>query len=114
MDRATAHRKWHALGRMTIEHGCTPAEEWTARRLRARLAAKWGFEREPARRTNRLDRDVANFYRAERAAARRWRWEYRSCGKPRCRCMRRGQRHGPYKYAKQRDGATVRSVYLGR
>jgi hypothetical protein len=39
-------------------------------------------------------------------------YEYRQCYKPFCRCMRGGAWHGPYRYGKTRDGATVRSLYM--
>jgi hypothetical protein len=42
-----------------------------------------------------------------------YRWEYRKCGKPGCHCAT-DKGHGPYRYAKRRDGTTVRSVYGGR
>lgn len=99
MDRDQAHRKYATLLRMTTARGCTRAEAETAARLAARLAKTWAF--------------TPSYERAEAGAARRWRWEYRRCGKRRCHCVR-GRGHGPYKYEKRREGQKVRSVYRGR
>lgn len=111
MTRESARKRWDALGRMTTARGCTAAEAATARRLAASLAARWGFggAAPSASRPAYEER----YARAERHAARHFRWEYRACGK-RCSTCRNGAAHGPYKYAKQRDGRTVRSIYLGR
>lgn len=112
MDRTAAYRKWQTLARMTTARGCTPAEAATAARLAKVLAGKWGFG--GSTRSYDVPPGFSTRYqRAERRAARRWAWEYRTCGKPRCRCAH-GDKHGPYKYAKRRDGGTVRSIYLGR
>lgn len=112
MDRAAAYRKWQTLARMTTARGCTPPEAATAARLAKALAGRWGFG--GSTRSYDLRRDFETRYRrAEGRAARRWAWEYRTCGKPTCHCYR-GHAHGPYKYAKRREGGTVRSIYLGR
>jgi hypothetical protein len=39
-------------------------------------------------------------------------FEYRQCYKPNCKCMKGGAWHGPYRYTKLRDGATVHSLYM--
>jgi len=111
MDREAARRKWETLRNMTTARGCTAAEAMTAARLAANLAAKWGFAG-AAPSTPRSDDDF-RYPRAEQREAQRWRWEYRRCGKPGCRCSS-GHPHGPYKYAKKREGQSVRSIYLGR
>src|SRR5512145_1723890 len=111
-DRATAYRKWQQLRTMTTARGCTPAEASTAAKLAASLAAKWGFATPATPKTPSVEYQQ-RYQRAEQRAGRRCGWEYRTCGKPRCRCAR-GFRHGPYKYEKRRVGATVRSIYRGR
>lgn len=40
--------------------------------------------------------------------------QYRKCGKPTCSTCARGPGHGPYWYAYYREGAKVRTMYLGR
>src|SRR5438552_12078775 len=110
MDRAAAYRKWQTLCRMTVERGCSQAEAEAAARLAARLATRWLTDAGPT--TPQAD-DETVYARAEQRAAQRWHWEYRRCGKPRCRCND-GHLHGPYKYTKRREGQRVRSIYLGR
>lgn len=112
MDRDGAYRKWQALRRVTVANGATTHEAATAARLASVLASRFGFaDQEP----RQYREDFAPRYeRAEARAARRWNWEYRQCYKPRCHCMKSDSPHGPYRYAKQRDGRTVRSVYIGR
>src|SRR5579871_5574515 len=39
---------------------------------------------------------------------------YRRCGKPNCRRCSEGPGHGPYWYATWRDGAHVRTRYIGK
>lgn len=117
MTREEAQRKWNQLHKMTVERGCTQAEADTARRLAAALAARFGFgqrdsESQESPRSSRPNWD-ARYERAERKAARRWRWEYRRCGKKNCHCVN-DKGHGPYKYAKVRQGKTVRSIYVGK
>lgn len=113
MDRNKAHARWKALLNMTVARGCTPHEAEVAARLAKALASKWGFADTPVTDRWREDFD-ARYERAEARAAMRYRWEYRTCGKARCRCMRGGAKHGPYKYGKVRSGRKVSSVYLGR
>jgi hypothetical protein len=43
-------------------------------------------------------------------------WQFRTCGKPRCRCMRGGAPHGPYRYAyrktdKAREPGKKKRIY---
>jgi hypothetical protein len=112
VDRDSAFRKWRALCNITVERGATTHEATTAFRLARALAAKFGFsESRPADFRPDFDHRYA---RAEARAARRWKWEYRQCYKPRCHCMKFHSPHGPYKYGKQRTGHTVRSVYMGK
>jgi hypothetical protein len=40
--------------------------------------------------------------------------QYRKCGKPTCHTCRMGPGHGPYWYAYWRDGARIRSTYIGK
>lgn len=40
--------------------------------------------------------------------------QYRKCGKAGCSTCRDGQGHGPYRYGYWRDGARLRSTYLGK
>ena len=40
--------------------------------------------------------------------------QYRKCGKASCSTCRNGQGHGPYWYAYWRDGARLRSGYVGK
>lgn len=99
--------------RMTVARGCTPHEAATAKRLADVLAAKFGFK-DAATQAPPPPADFhARYARAEKRAARRFNWEYRKCGKPNCHCARGGA-HGPYKYAKVREGRVVCSVYLGK
>ena len=37
--------------------------------------------------------------------------EFRTCGKPNCRCAR-GERHGPYLYRRWREGGRQRRSYV--
>lgn len=113
MDTRTARSKWEALQRMTVERGCSIHEAATAKRLADALAKKYGFADTPPTERWRPDFDT-RYARAEKKAAARAGWEYRTCGKDRCRCMRGGAPHGPYRYAKRREGKTVRSIYMGR
>lgn len=114
MTREQAKRKFNALRNMTEARGCTKHEAATAAHLASTLAKKWGFGSASSQRW-RPDFD-SRFARAEQRAAARWNWEYRKCGKTNCHCSRAstGRGHGPYKYAKRREGAKVRSVYIGR
>lgn len=120
MDRTSALRKWAKLRQITVERGATVHEAATAAKLVAVLQAKYGFAVTDAptpepeqQRVWRDDFDV-RFRRAEQRAATRWNWEYRQCYKRSCHCMRGGSPHGPYKYAKVRNGQKVSSIYLGR
>lgn len=114
MTKEEAKRKCDALRRMTVARGCTPHEAETARRLADQLAKKFGFASSAPQDTYRPDFD-SRFHRAENRAASRFSWEYRKCGKPNCHCARASSpSHGPYKYRKERDGKTVRSVYIGK
>ncbi len=40
--------------------------------------------------------------------------QYRKCGKTSCGTCRNGQGHGPYWYAYWREGARLRSGYVGK
>jgi hypothetical protein len=40
--------------------------------------------------------------------------QYRKCGKVTCSTCRSGQGHGPYWYAYWREGARLRSSYVGK
>ena len=40
--------------------------------------------------------------------------QYRKCGKPSCSTCKRGKGHGPYWYAYWREGARLRSGYVGK
>jgi hypothetical protein len=40
--------------------------------------------------------------------------QYRKCGKSSCSTCRNGQGHGPYWYAYWREGARLRSGYIGK
>jgi hypothetical protein len=40
--------------------------------------------------------------------------QYRKCGKPTCSTCKSGVGHGPYWYAYWRDGARLRSGYIGK
>lgn len=40
--------------------------------------------------------------------------QYRKCGKTSCSTCRNGQGHGPYWYAYWREGARLRSGYIGK
>jgi Family of unknown function (DUF6788) len=40
--------------------------------------------------------------------------QYRKCGKASCSTCRNGQGHGPYWYAYWREGARLRSGYIGK
>jgi len=113
MDRNKAHARWKALCNMTVARGCTVHEAEVAARLAKALAAKFGFADAPAADHWRGDFD-SRYERAEARAAMHFKWEYRSCGKARCHCMKFGTKHGPYKYGKVRRGKHVASVYLGR
>jgi|SRR5579864_767014 len=113
MDRNKAQARWRALCNMTVASGCTVHEAEVAARLAKALASKWGFADTPVSDRWRDDFD-ARYERAEARAAMRYAWEYRTCGKARCRCMRIGDKHGPYKYGKVRRGNHVYSIYLGR
>lgn len=43
-----------------------------------------------------------------------YRLELVTCGKPACRTCKAGPAHGPYWYAYQRTGRTLRSTYVGK
>lgn len=110
--RSKALRKWRALLNLTVQRGATMHEAAVAAKLAKALAAKFGFGN-----TDKRDfrEDFASrFARAEQRAARRWAWEYRTCGKGRCHCMRGDGKHGPYKYGKKRTGRKVVSIYVGK
>jgi hypothetical protein len=114
MDRAAAWRKFQTLLRMTTGNGCQPHEADTAMRLARTLDARFGFGGTPVDTHWRPD-FAERFARAEAAAARRFNWEYRRCGKRNCWCRRsRRKTHGPYRYAKERRGHTVVSIYIGK
>lgn len=114
MNRTGAKRKIEALLRMTVERGCTKGEAATARRMAESLAAKWGFTIRPRTSGEKKPDYDERFREAEKKAAARWGWEYRSCGKKSCHCMRDGSKHGPYKYRKRRDGKKISSIYGGK
>jgi hypothetical protein len=40
--------------------------------------------------------------------------QFRKCGKPTCGTCKRGPGHGPYWYAYWREGAKLRSGYVGK
>jgi hypothetical protein len=40
--------------------------------------------------------------------------QFRKCGKPSCGTCKRGNGHGPYWYAYWREGARLRSGYIGK
>ncbi len=40
--------------------------------------------------------------------------QYRTCGKATCTPCRTGRKHGPYLYAYWREGAKMRSAYIGK
>jgi hypothetical protein len=40
--------------------------------------------------------------------------QFRKCGKPSCGTCKRGLGHGPYWYAYWREGAKLRSGYIGK
>jgi uncharacterized protein DUF6788 len=40
--------------------------------------------------------------------------QFRKCGKPSCGTCKRGPGHGPYWYAYWREGAKLRSGYIGK
>ena len=40
--------------------------------------------------------------------------QHRKCGKPTCSTCKNGVGHGPYWYAYWRDGARLRSGYIGK
>jgi len=40
--------------------------------------------------------------------------QYRKCGKPTCGTCKMGSGHGPYWYAYWREGARLRSGYIGK
>jgi hypothetical protein len=40
--------------------------------------------------------------------------QYRKCGKPTCSTCKTGMGHGPYWYAYWREGAKLRSGYIGK
>lgn len=99
---------------MTTANGCTEHEARTAAGLADVLNKRWGFTA-PAEPSSFREPFDERFARAEQKAGLRYRWEYRRCGKARCRCAgRNAPRHGPYKYAKQRRGRKVVSIYGGR
>lgn len=109
MDIAPKTRaKYEALKRMTRRNGCTAPEAAAAAAAAARL-----LRRNPALEKPVLVRKVFRGFQEEmmRAGAK---WEYRKCGKSNCHCAKGGPGHGPYLYEKQREGATVSSVYRGR
>lgn len=66
------------------------------------------------REARREREEAAEFKRREEEARKRFDWEYRSCGKRNCHCMKEGTKHGPYKYRKVRKGKTVTSIYGGK
>lgn len=114
MTHAQAKRKYDALLNMTAARGCTPHEAKSAARLAKALAKKYGFAA-PASQTSWRPNFDERYARAEERAASRFGWEYRKCGKDNCHCARsRSKGHGPYRYAKRREGRTVRSIYMGR
>ncbi|HEV7237154.1 MAG TPA: DUF6788 family protein [Ktedonobacteraceae bacterium] len=43
-----------------------------------------------------------------------YQFQYRKCGKTSCSTCRDGQGHGPYWYAYWREGARLRSGYIGK
>jgi hypothetical protein len=86
-----------------------------ARRREAHKADWERRQREAKERERRREREEqAEYARREQDAAKRFGWEYRSCGKPKCHCMKEGTKHGPYKYRKVRVGKTVKSIYGGK
>ena len=112
MDKHRAQARYNALRNMTVDRGCTAHEAATAARIAAVLARQYGLVEEQPQAPARDEFDV-RFARAEARAAYTYAWEYRTCGKRRCRCMRGGSPHGPYKYSKRRRGKKVVSIYRG-
>lgn len=137
MTRQEAQRKYDALKRLTVARGATVSEAATASRLAAALAAKYSLNDEQPRSTRQGYSDARAEPRSTRhggapwpppppdewdfrweyvygKASRKWRWEYRKCGKAKCWCARAHQGHGPYRYGKVRRGLSVHSHYVGR
>ena len=112
MDRKKAGARYRALRNMTVARGCTKPEADVAKRLADALAKKFGFADTPISNSWRPDFDI-RWERTERRAAIKFRWEYRTCGKSACHCMRGYGKHGPYKYGKVRIGNKVNSIYYG-
>ena len=111
MNREQAQRRFDALSRMTVARGCTVAEAATTATIAQRIARAFGFGGEKRHwweKSTPVAQDV-------RAAAERFGWEFRRCGKKSCWCAKRPlhQAHGPYRYRKQRRGSHVHSVYVG-
>src|SRR5271156_4850291 len=92
--------------------------EWAKEHARREAVRKADWERrqkEAKEREAKRERDeAADYARREEEARIRFGWEYRSCGKPNCHCMKEGTKHGPYKYRKVRKGKTVTSIYGGK
>ena len=63
-----------------------------------------------------LERDMERLRRelARTVAVPAIEWRFVRCGKPRCHCAKGSRGHGPYAYAKRREGKKVRSIYLGK
>src|SRR5260370_20953026 len=112
MNQSQAQRKYDKLREIRGERGEGEHEAATAGRLALALARQYGLSDAAPGAPAREEFD-ARFRRAEARAAYTYAWEYRTCGKPRCRCMRVGYRHGPYKYSKRREGKKVVSIYRG-
>jgi len=112
MTREQAYSMWRSLKNMTVARGCTEPEAATAAKMRDRLDQAWGFsggEQVPPQ-----PEVVNQFWSDLGKAAGNWKWEFRRCGKRNCHCMKGGHPHGPYRYAKQRHGRRVNSIYLGK
>jgi uncharacterized protein DUF6788 len=92
------YRVLAALRRMDVAHGCTASEAASAREAIKRIEA-------------RVAQGEART-RVTREEIRRRGWEFRTCGKKACHCMRGGAAHGPYRYEKRRTGKKVSSIYM--
>lgn len=90
------------------------AKSEEARKRRHREAWHQRQQEAREREADRQRREEAEFARREEEARKRFGWEYRSCGKRNCHCMKEGTKHGPYKYRKVRKGKTVTSIYGGK
>jgi hypothetical protein len=114
------------LSRRTVARGSSPSTAAAAiaelRRIRARpgltkhatpAQLAW-FDQMIALSTRELGEALKD--RAARLHLKQAGWQFRTCGKPRCRCMRGGAPHGPYRYAyrktdKAREPGKKKRIY---